>query len=120
MRFDAGPNYSGRGSNIRIDYVHVEGTDNHGVETYGIDGLTIGTLVDLWSKRGAELTQRLLAFSRKQTLHPSTVDTRRLVGGMDALLRRTLGETITIETRSSGDLWPCEADPVLQTLGIIT
>ena len=49
--------------------------------------------------RGAKLTQQLLAFSRKQTLRPENLDARSLVGGMTALLARTLGEDISIETQ---------------------
>src|SRR5690606_29172799 len=44
-RVDSGPNYSGRGSNLRIDYAYVEGTRNHAVKTYGIDGIQIGTVI---------------------------------------------------------------------------
>jgi len=47
--------------------------------------------------RGAELTQRLLAFSRRQTLNPSRNDANVLVTEMTELMRRTLGENIEIE-----------------------
>ncbi len=59
-------------------------------------------------RRGAELTQRLLAFGRRQSLEPRVVDLNRLVLGMTELLRRTLGETIEIET--------VVADAIKQTL----
>ena len=49
-------------------------------------------------RRGADLTQQLLAFSRKQTLNPRTVEPNALIDGMLSLLARTLGEDITIET----------------------
>ncbi|MBC8159390.1 MAG: PAS domain S-box protein, partial [Alphaproteobacteria bacterium] len=49
--------------------------------------------------RGAELTQQLLAFSRKQTLNPENLDARSLVDGMTTLFSRTLGEDISIETK---------------------
>ncbi len=61
--------------------------------------------------RGAELTQRLLAFSRKQTLQPQAVDANALVGGMIDLLGRTLGETIEIKTSSALGLWRAKVDP---------
>jgi PAS domain S-box-containing protein len=61
--------------------------------------------------RGAELTQRLLAFSRRQPLHPRVIDLGGLVNGMTELLQRTLGETIAIETSCAEDLWRAEADP---------
>ena len=46
--------------------------------------------------RGAELTNRLLAFARKQALHPSSTDVGELLHGMRELLRRTLGEQFEI------------------------
>jgi PAS domain S-box-containing protein len=61
--------------------------------------------------RGAELTQRLLAFSRQQTLNPQTIDLADLVGKMSDLLTRTLGETVHITTRVQPGLWKALADP---------
>ncbi|CAA9535791.1 MAG: hypothetical protein AVDCRST_MAG91-3398 [uncultured Sphingomonadaceae bacterium] len=55
--------------------------------------------------RAATLTQRLLAFSRRQPLSPERVDVNRLVAGMSDLIRRTLGETIRLETRLAADAW---------------
>jgi len=57
------------------------------------------------AERGASLTQRLLAFSRRQALEPREIDINRLVGGMSELLRRTLGEGVSIETILAGGLW---------------
>ncbi|MCJ7421870.1 CHASE domain-containing protein [Sphingomicrobium astaxanthinifaciens] len=65
----------------------------------------------LGSHKAAELTQRLLAFSRRQTLMPETVDCNRLVAEMSELLRRTLGEQIELETALAPDLWPVTVDP---------
>jgi hypothetical protein len=45
IRIDNHSNRSVRTRNVRIDNVYVQGTGNHGVETYGLDGLTIGTVV---------------------------------------------------------------------------
>jgi signal transduction histidine kinase/CheY-like chemotaxis protein len=61
--------------------------------------------------RAAVLTARLLAFSRQQPLEPRVVDANKLVSGMSELLRRTLGETIKIETVLAGGLWRTHADP---------
>ena len=61
--------------------------------------------------RAANLTARLLAFSRQQPLAPQIVDANRLVTGMSDLLRRTLGQTIEIETVLAGGLWKTHADP---------
>jgi CheY-like chemotaxis protein len=64
----------------------------------------------LGAERAAELTKRLLAFSRSQPLNPQAVDANALVAGMSELLGRTLGEAISIETVRSGGLWQVEAD----------
>jgi len=50
------------------------------------------------TERAAALTQRLLAFSRRQPLDPLPVDVNQLIADMTELLHRTLGETIVIET----------------------
>jgi signal transduction histidine kinase len=60
--------------------------------------------------RAAELTKRLLAFSRTQPLDPHPIDANRLVAGMSDLLDRTLGETVAVETVRSAGLWQTEAD----------
>lgn len=63
------------------------------------------------AERAATLTQRLLAFSRRQPLSPKPADVNRLVAGMSDLLRRALGETISLETVLAGGLWRVEVDP---------
>ena len=55
------------------------------------------------SKRGAELTGKLLAFSRRQVLQPSAVDIDALLRSLSDMLHRTLDQHITIEL----DLQPC-------------
>ncbi|HKT76607.1 MAG TPA: ATP-binding protein [Sphingobium sp.] len=60
--------------------------------------------------RGAKLTQQLLAFSRRTPLKPEVVDLRERVHGMDALLERSLGESIRIAMHLPADLWPVEVD----------
>ncbi len=57
------------------------------------------------AQRAAQLTARLLAFSRQQPLSPNPVDANKLVGGMSELLRRTLDEPIEVETVLAGGLW---------------
>ncbi len=63
------------------------------------------------SERAAKLVQRLLAFSRQHPLEEKAVDVNRLVQGMSELLRRTIGETITVETVLAGGLWKTAVDP---------
>jgi PAS domain S-box-containing protein len=62
------------------------------------------------ASRAAALTQRLLAFSRRQTLDPKPVDLDRLVAGMTELIHRTIGPSIAMRV-ASGDVWPVLADP---------
>jgi len=63
------------------------------------------------AQRAASLTQRLLAFSRRQPLDPKPLDINRLVTGMSELLRSTLGEHVVLQTVLSGGLWRTHADP---------
>jgi len=63
------------------------------------------------AEQGAALTRRLLAFSRRQALSPQIVDVNRLVGSMSELLRRTLGESIAVETVLAAGLWSTHVDP---------
>ncbi|HYE47403.1 MAG TPA: PAS domain S-box protein, partial [Caulobacter sp.] len=63
------------------------------------------------ARRAAALTQRLLAFSRRQPLDPRPVNVNTLVTGLSELLQRTLGETISVETVEAAGLWQVEADP---------
>ena len=62
------------------------------------------------AKRAAALTHRLLAFSRRQTLAPKPTDVNRLVGGMEELIRRTVGPATTVETMAAGGLWSTLVD----------
>jgi PAS domain S-box-containing protein len=62
-------------------------------------------------ERGAELTQRLLAFSRRQVLQPVAIDCRGLIDNMRELLRRTLREDIEITTSHADGLPPALVDP---------
>jgi signal transduction histidine kinase len=62
------------------------------------------------ARNASQLTQRLLAFSRRQALEPQRLDVNRLVSGMLDMLRRTLGAEISIETVLGAGLWPAFAD----------
>lgn len=71
----------------------------------------LAEMVGAAAQRGAELTQQLLAFARKQPLQPCAIDVNELLMGMEALLRRSLGEHISIELVLAADLWPTLIDP---------
>ena len=62
------------------------------------------------AERAATLTQRLLAFARRQPLDPKPIDVNKLVTGMSELLHRTLGESMRIETVLAGGIWRVAAD----------
>lgn len=62
-------------------------------------------------RRAASLTQRLLAFSRQQTLDPKAIDVNRLIVGMEELVRRSIGPNIELEVTSAPDLWTTKVDP---------
>jgi PAS domain S-box-containing protein len=63
------------------------------------------------TRRAATLTQRLLAFSRRQTLDPKPTDVNRLVSSMEDLVRRTMGPDIAVEVVGAGGLWLTRVDP---------
>ena len=62
------------------------------------------------TRRAASLTQRLLAFSRRQTLDPKPVDANRLVAGMEELIRRSVGPQVELEVVGAGGLWTVKVD----------
>jgi len=62
------------------------------------------------AERAAQLTQRLLAFSRRQPLNPRVLDVNKLIVSISDLLVRTLGENIELESIGAAGLWKVEAD----------
>ncbi len=62
------------------------------------------------AQRAAALTQRLLAFSRRQTLDPRPVDVNRLIAGVEDLFRRSVGPDIEIAVVGAVGLWPTRID----------
>jgi len=63
------------------------------------------------AERAASLTKRLLAFSRQQALSPQEIDVNRLIPDISDLIRRTIPESIQIETVLAGGIWKTYADP---------
>ena len=61
--------------------------------------------------RGAKLASQLLAFGRRQPLAPKVLNIGRLLGNMDDILHRALGEAISVETVIEDGLWNAEVDP---------
>ncbi|HYE07378.1 MAG TPA: PAS domain S-box protein [Planctomycetota bacterium] len=63
------------------------------------------------SKRASALTQQLLAFSRRQALQPRVIDLNALIGDLDAILRRAIGERVEVVIRPQPGLGRVRADP---------
>jgi signal transduction histidine kinase len=75
------------------------------------DLVSIADMIGAAAMRGAELTQHLLAFARRQPLQPRNVDVNALVVDAERLLRSTLGEQIKIESMLAPDCAPALMDP---------
>jgi len=70
----------------------------------------LAEMTRLAAERGAELTNRLLSFSRRQALDPKPVDVSALARGMDQLLRRALGEQVDIRMVAGDGVWDAQID----------
>ncbi|MBO0758861.1 MAG: response regulator, partial [Bradyrhizobiaceae bacterium] len=62
------------------------------------------------TNRAASLVRQLLAFSRRQTLRPQVLDLGEALNDLTMLLRRLLGEKVTLDVLHARDLWPVKAD----------
>ena len=71
------------------------------------------------AERGVALIERLLAFARRQRLDPRPVDLTRLIGGIEDLLRRTLGDRIRLIITAEADLAPARVDANQLELAIL-
>jgi signal transduction histidine kinase len=63
------------------------------------------------AQRAAMLTQRLLAFARRQPLDPKLTNVNQLIAGMSDFFRRTLGENVELDVAGGAGLWQVEVDP---------
>jgi PAS domain S-box-containing protein len=81
--------------------------------------VAIARMIDEAAVRGAELTQRLLAFARRQPLQPRTTDINTLIVDAAKLLRPTLGEHVEIESAFEDDAWPALVDPSQLTAALL-
>ncbi len=79
----------------------------------------VARMIDEAAMRGAELTQQLLAFARRQPLQPRRVDPNALMREIAGLLRPTLGEHIEIATALEDEAWQTVADPALLTTAVL-
>jgi signal transduction histidine kinase/CheY-like chemotaxis protein len=63
------------------------------------------------AQRATTITQRLLAFSRKQPLEPKPLNVNDFLNGLSDFLRRSVGEMVALDIVAADDLWHVEADP---------
>ena len=75
------------------------------------DLATIAKMISDAADRASQLTANLLAFARKQPLHPLEIDVNALVNEVVKLLAPTLGRQINIQTNLSDHAWPALVDP---------
>jgi signal transduction histidine kinase len=80
---------------------------------------TVAKLIDQAAARGADLTQRLLAFARRQPLQPRPVDVNALIIDSARLLRPALGEQIEIDSMLADDASPALVDPAQLSTAIL-
>jgi PAS domain S-box-containing protein len=66
--------------------------------------------IQMAAQRASSLTRQLLAFSRKQMLAPTVLNTHAVVADIEKILRRLIGEDVRLETSSVPDLWLVKAD----------
>jgi signal transduction histidine kinase/ActR/RegA family two-component response regulator len=71
------------------------------------------------AERGAQLTDQLLSFSRRQRLQPRSLNLNETLSGMRDLMQSTIGGSIAIETRFEPGLWPALADPAQLELAVL-
>ncbi len=96
------------------DFNNLLGVIHGNAELLGEEGASDKELLAAILKsahRGAELTHRLLAFSRQQPLRPQSITLSRLIGDMMPQLERTMGDKIEVSCRLPPDLWKARADP---------
>lgn len=74
------------------------------------DATMMAEMTKTAAERGAELTQRLLAFARRQPLDPKKVPIDGLLHALAPLLQRTLGEETEVQVDAPAGLWPALAD----------
>jgi len=70
-------------------------------------------------ERARDLTQRLLAFGRRQPLNPEPTDLKALIAGMDDMLMQSLRGDVRLELELPNDLWPVEVDQAQLQVALI-
>jgi two-component system cell cycle sensor histidine kinase/response regulator CckA len=76
----------------------------------GIEGREQLSEIAHAAEQAAGLTRSLLAFSRRQVLHPRVLDVNEIVAGMEPIVRRIIGDDVSVGVRLAPGLSPVEAD----------
>lgn len=71
------------------------------------------------ARRGAALTQQLLAYARRQDLTPQALDVNAAIASTEDMLRRSLGGLVLVEIAPAQGLWPASADPTQLELVVL-
>ncbi len=79
---------------------------------------TVFTSILKSGKRSADLVKQLLGFACKQVIRPQSIDLNHMIGDMQDVLQRLIGEKVVLEWEPDPDLWPVLIDPgqIEQTL----
>jgi two-component system cell cycle sensor histidine kinase/response regulator CckA len=85
----------------------------HAIETVDPSLSLYDDLADIGTAaaRSADLTRQLLAFARRQTIAPRVLDLNESIEGLLKMLRRILGENLTLSWHPASGLWPVFVDP---------
>lgn len=83
------------------------------------EALTLAHTIQQASLQAAGLTKQLLAFARRQPLHPLPTDLHGLLAQLEPLLRRALSESVTIRLDRDNQAWTARADPAQLEVAIL-
>ena len=75
--------------------------------------------IGMAANRGAQLTQQLLAFARKQELRDRLLNINTLIGDFEAIISRSAGDRIRVRYQFSDDLWNARIDPVQAEMALL-
>ncbi|MFV3077065.1 response regulator [Niveispirillum fermenti] len=89
--------------NLELLNARIDGDDRDGLRAHTTNAKAAAA-------RAAALTQRLLAFARRQPLRPDETEPGTLIRGMEELLGRTVGEQVSIRTEAPPGIWPAWCD----------
>jgi len=69
--------------------------------------------------KASDLTRQLLTFSRRHVLKTEPIDLNQVIGSLDEMVRRIIGEDVELQFNGAGDLWPVDGDQAQLTQVVI-